>query len=141
MKNSFKTFSSSKKNISVMLIVWLALSVAAGFGLAVSVAVFIYLETLLAFCFLFMILLVSKTKWMLVFENDILVIVNMANSKQYLLDGLVRESFVFSQSKHQKSKNCGDLKIVGCPAVFNDVKNIKELMTYVYNNFKSASEV
>lgn len=136
MKHQFQTVSSARKNVIAVAIVWAVLAGSALLGLLVSAVTCIFLEGMLLLVFLFVLFSVSKTKWGLYFENSLLIITNFANHRQYRLEDLRREDFVFVQNECQKKKNCGHLKIMGCSAVFNDVQQFEALKAYIREHFQ-----
>ncbi|MBQ7336709.1 MAG: hypothetical protein IJW92_09595 [Clostridia bacterium] len=136
MKNQFRTISMSKKNIKVVLLTWAVMSAVALLGLLISVAACIFFEAIILFVCLFMLFLVSKTKWILDFEDASLTITNMANHQQYYFEDLKYNDFLFLQNELQKGKNCGHLKIVGSSAVFNDVQQFEEMKSYIRDHFE-----
>ena len=112
------------------------MAILALLGILISVPVFLYFEALLAFSFLLSLFLVSKTRWILVFENDKLTVINTGNRLRYFSETLTRSDFSITQTAAQRAKNRGDLKITGCPARLYDVQNIEELQIYLHQNFK-----
>lgn len=135
MENRFQTISSSVRNIKALIITWIVLSLVACFGLTISIGAFIFFEAIILACFAVMIFTVSRVRWMLYFEGTVLTITNLANRNQYYFDDLKRSDFVFTQSKSQKEKNRGHLKIVGSSAVFNDVQGFEEMKAYIDKSF------
>ena len=136
MKNQFQTASTASKNMKILLLVWAVMSVLALLGLKVSIVTCIFLECMILFMSLFMLLMVSKTKWILNFENAYLTITNTANHQQYSFEDLNYHDFIFSQNKRQKRSNSGDLKIKGSSAIMNDVQRFEELKAYILENFQ-----
>ena len=136
MEQRFQTSSLPNKNRNILLQVWLTLAILSLLGILISVPVFLYFEALLAFSFLLSLFLVSKTRWILVFENDKLTVINTGNRLRYFSETLTRSDFSITQTAAQRAKNRGDLKITGCPARLYDVQNIEELQVYLYQNFK-----
>ena len=136
MEQRFQTSSLPNKNRNILLQVWLTLAILALLGILISVPVFLYFEALLAFSFLLSLFLVSKTRWILVFENDKLTVINTGNRLRYFSETLTRSDFSITQTAAQRAKNRGDLKITGCPARLYDVQNIEELQIYLHQNFK-----
>ena len=136
MEQRFQTSSLPNKNRNILLQVWLTLAILSLLGILISVPVFLYFEALLAFSFLLSLFLVSKTRWILVFENDKLTVINTGNRLRYFSETLTRSDFSITQTAAQRAKNRGDLKITGCPARLYDVQNIEELQIYLHQNFK-----
>ncbi|MBE6673960.1 MAG: hypothetical protein E7596_02515 [Ruminococcaceae bacterium] len=135
MKNNFQTISSSVRNIKAVLITCIVLAIVACFGLTISIGAFILFEAIILICCAVMLFTVSKVKWALYFEDNILTITNLANNNQYYFDDLKRSDFIFTQNKSQKERNRGHLKIVASSAVFNDVQSFEEMKAYIDRNF------
>ncbi len=135
MKHHFQTVSSAKKNMLVIVVLWAVLSVAALFGLCISLITCALFEFLVLFTCLFLFILVSETKWVLDFENATLTLTNTANHRQYRIEELRQNDFIFSQNARQAAKNCGQLKIKDMPFVFNDVKDFEEMKAYIRAHF------
>ena len=136
MANQFQTVSTATKNVRTILLTWTVVAIIAVFAITISVATLIFFEAIIAISFLLSLYLVSKTKWVLVFEDDKLAIFNTGNKRGYSFEDLKKADFIIKQTDAQKAKNCGDLKIVGSSAVFNDVQNVSELSAYINENFK-----
>ena len=135
MENQFETISSAKKNVRVLLFIWLAMAIIALLGLKVSIVAWAFFECMVAISCLMMLLLTARVKWRMRFEGTLLVITNTLNHQQFYLNDLKKSDFIFSQSNVQKKKNCAHLKIIGSSAAFNDVQNFEELKAYIDQNF------
>ena len=135
--NQFQTMSSARKNMRVCVFTWIIMAGLACFALRVTVAFFIFLEALIAIMSLFILLITARAKWIIIFEDDNLEIINAANKKSYVFDPTLKQSdFIFKQTATQKAKNCGDLRIKDCSAIFNDVQNFAELQAYINKTFQ-----
>lgn len=135
MNSRFTTVSSSQKGIVIIAVTWLVSALVSFAALLVSSAFFIFLEALMAVCYAVMLVIVSRVKWVISFEGNVLTVTNTANKTSFRADSLSRDSFVFSQTKKQKAKNLCDLRIEDSPFQFCGVKNFNELAKYVYLNF------
>ena len=136
MDGQFQTISSSKKNIYIIVATFAVSALLALFGLMITVAACIFFEAVILFTAFIAIFAVSKTKWLLEFQNATLTITNLANHQQYYFNDLTRADFVFTQTAKQKAKNCGHLKIVGSSAVIYDVAHFAEMQAYIEAHFQ-----
>ena len=136
MTNQFQTVSTVTKNIKTVLLTWAVMAIIAVFAITISFAALIFFEVIIALSCLLTLYVTSKTRWILVFEDNKLAIFNTGNQKGYSFEDLKKADFILKQNSAQKAKNCGDLKIEGSSAVFHDVQNISELNAYINENFK-----
>ena len=134
--NSFKTVSSSKKNVITIAITFGVMAVLALLGLTVTVGLFIYLEAILAICFLVAFIITKRTYWDVEFDGEILFMHNNGNKQTYRIDELTRADFILKQTEAQKAKNVGDVKFKNYSFLMYDVENFAELEAYINNTFK-----
>ena len=134
--NSFKTVSSSKKNVTTIAITFGVMAVLALLGLTVTVGLCIFLEVILAICFLVAFIITKRAYWDVEFDGEILFIHNNGNKQTYRIDELTRTDFILKQTEAQKAKNVGDVKFKNYPFLMYDVANFAELEEYINKTFK-----
>ena len=132
---SFHTESSARKNQLVVLSVFIALALLSLFGLRIALITCLYFEGMTLICCIFCFVLVSKARWLLDFQDNVLILTNTANHKQYRLDDLTVSDFHFNQNAIQKKANRCNLKLANLPFALYSVKNYEELKAYIISAY------
>ncbi len=128
---SFHTESSARKSQLVVLYVFFVLALLSLLGLKIALITCLYFEGMTLFCFIICFVLVSRTRWLLDFEDNVLILTFTANHNQYQLDDLTVSDFHFKQTAAQKKTNRCDLKLARFPFKLNGVNNYEELKAYI----------
>ena len=128
---SFHTESSARKSQLIILSVFIVLALLSLFGLKIALITCLYFEGMTLICFILCFVLVSKTRWLLDFQDNVLILTNTANHKQYRLDELTVSDFHFKQTAVQKKANRCDLKLDNLPFGLYGVKKYEELNAYI----------
>ena len=133
--NTFKTRSSSRKNVITVICTFLPMMLLACLGLKVAVATWIFLEAVLLLTGGFCLLLVARTRWEIVFQGGTIHLYNTGNRQSYCVENLTRSELLIKQSASQKGRDCCDLVIVDCPFRMYDVQKCEALRRYIGQNF------
>lgn len=132
---SFHTESSARKNQLVILCVFIILALLSLFGLKIALITCLYFEGMTLLCFIICFVLVSKTRWLLDFQDNVLILTNTANHNQYRLDDLTVSDFHLKQTAVQMKANRCDLTLANLPFRLYDVKNYEELKAYITSTY------
>ena len=135
--NSFKTVTSSKKNVTTIVITFAVMFALAFLALSVTVAFWLFLEIIIAAIFVVCFFMVKKTYWIIEFQDKLLILHNNGNGQTYQVDQLTLADFEFKQTEKQKASNSGNVRMVNYPLfMMYDVQNYSEFEAYVRTNFK-----
>lgn len=134
--NSFHTESSSRKNVGAILYTYFGLALLSLLGLKIAVITCLYFEAVALISALMCFFAVSKTRWIMDFHDNTLLLTNTGNKKQYYIDNLSASDFHFKQSKKQRSANRCDLTLADYSFKLYDVNNYEELKQYVLAAFQ-----
>ena len=132
---SFHTESSARKSQLIILSVFIVLALLSLFGLKIALITCLYFEGMTQICFILCFVLVSKTRWLLDFQDNVLILTNTANHNQYRLDDLTGSDFHFKQTAVQMKANRCDLKLANLPFGLYDVNNYEELKAYIISAY------
>ena len=128
---SFHTESSARKSQLVIFYVYIVFALLSLFGLKIALITCLFFEGLTLLCFILCFVFVSKTHWLLDFQDNVLILTNTANHNQYRLDDLTISDFHFKQTSVQMKANRCDLKLANLPFGLYDIYNYEELKTYI----------
>ena len=132
---SFHTESSARKSQLIILSVFIVLALLSLFGLKIALITCLYFEGMTLICFILCFVLVSKTRWLLDFQDNVLILTNTANHNQYRLDDLTGSDFHFKQTAVQMKANRCDLKLANLPFGLYDVNKYEELKAYIISAY------
>ena len=129
--NSFKTRSSARKNVMVIVYTFASMFFLAFFALKISVTSWLYIEGLLLIACIFCIALVAKTHWEIEFKENSISLYNTGNYQSFFLENLKRSQITVKQTEKQKRKNRGDLRVADTPFRMYDVEHCSEMIQYI----------
>ena len=132
---SFHTESSARKSQLVVLSVFIVFALLSLFGLKIALITCLYFEGMTLICFIICFVLVSKTRWLLDFQYNVLILTNTANHNQYRLGDLTVSDFHFKQTSVQIKANRCDLKLTNLPFGLYDVNHYEELKAYIISAY------
>ena len=132
---SFHTESSARKNQLIIVYEYIVFALLSLFGLKIALITCLYFEGLVLVCFILGFVAVSKTRWLLDFQDNVLILTNTANHNQYRLEDLTFSDFHFKQTAVQMKANRCDLKIANLPFALYGVKNYEELKAYIISAY------
>ena len=135
---TFSTVSDSRKRYFLtMLIVWLVLSALALLGLKVALITCLFFEVIILLTCVFCWVLVRKTttRWRLEFEENTLLLTNLGKRQSYEVWDVPAEDFVLKQTKAQRKRDCGDLRIRNTMFTLIEVQNFSATKQYIETHF------
>lgn len=121
--DSFKTHSTPRKNLIVVLLTGVIMCAAAFWGLTITVAAWLFFEGIVLVCTIFCLLITARTYLILEFNGSDLILTNNGTKQQYLFQDLTLADFKIKQSAAQKKQNACDLRIADTPFQINDLQN------------------
>ena len=131
---SFKTQSSSRRNVLTVVYTFLPMFALAFLGLRVAVVTWLFFEIILLLTFGYCMLLSGRTYFEMAFQGDRIVMYNRGNRQSYEFTDLTQKDFLIRQSAKQKTRNTCDMQIRDCMFRFNDVENCSQLLAYLQEN-------
>ena len=129
--NSFKTRSSARKAVLIVICAYIPVFLLAFLGLKVTVVTWLYLECMLLLAFAFCLYIVSKTHWEIELQGSDINLVNTGNRQSYHLENFRQGDFIITQTRAQKRRNCCDLQIADTLFRMYDVKHCDKLLIYI----------
>jgi len=135
--NSFKTRSSARKAVLIVICAYIPMFLLAFLGLKVTVVTWLYLECMLLLAFAFCLYIVSKTHWEIELQGSDINLVNTGNRQSYRFENLSQSDLILKQSEAQKRNNRCDLAIQNAPFRMYDVACHREMAAYIREHLPS----
>ena len=100
----FKTHSSPRKSVLIVICTFIPLFLLAFWGLKIAVITWLYFEAVLLLTFVFCLFLVSRTHWEIEFQDNNINLVNTGNHHSYRIEALSQSDLIIRQTEKQKRK-------------------------------------
>ena len=133
--NSFKTRSTARKSVLMIIYTFIPMFALAFLGLKVAVATWLFIEIILLLTFGFALFLTAKTHWEIQFKDDKVLVYNTGNRQSYVFEQIKQSDFHIKQSQKQKKNDTCDMKLEDSIFVFSDVQSCQEMLAYIRDNF------
>lgn len=119
------------------IIIWLALSAFALLALRIAVITCLFFEGIvLAVCiFTYIYVCKNTARWKLEFQDNTLLVTNLGNQQKYSVYDVAAEDFILKQTKSQKKRDCGDLRVKDTIVMMGDVQQFSAVKQYIESHF------